>query len=161
MFLEDDEDDGAPDDIGEWFEMDCASRGFHVYRRDWSPKLGQKLATFDEQSNVYDPYAMALTITMKSTITGKKIVGHIPRQISRFCKFFVDYGGEITGIVKSNKYRRSPILQGGLEIPIKLVIGQGSSSDQVFQRVKQLVNEYYIEPERISVIESNNKDFDL
>ena len=33
MFVEDDEDDGAPDDIGESFEMDCASRGFHVYRR--------------------------------------------------------------------------------------------------------------------------------
>ena len=68
----------------EHFEIKCAPRGFHVYRDIWKPKLSQLLEVFHEQGNVHDHFAMALT---------KAVRGHIPKEISRFCQYFMDYGG--------------------------------------------------------------------
>ena len=68
---------------------------------------------FYEKSNVYDPYAMVLARSTQATVTGIDVVCHLPREISRFCKFFYDFGGELSAVVRESKYRRSPILQGG------------------------------------------------
>ena len=38
------------------FKFECASRGFHEYRKIWVPRL----SVFYENSNVYDMYAKAL-----------------------------------------------------------------------------------------------------
>ena len=61
---------------------------------------------------------MALARKTKPTVTEIQVVGHLPREIYRFCKFFCDYGGELSAVVRDPKYRRSLIPQGGLEIPI-------------------------------------------
>ena len=45
-----------------------------------------------------------------------KIVGHLPREISRATKFLLDRGANVTHF-SSTHYRRSPLFQGGLEIP--------------------------------------------
>ena len=42
------------------FVFDCASRGFHEYRRVWALRMGHRLSVFFEKSNVFDLYAMAL-----------------------------------------------------------------------------------------------------
>ena len=63
---------------------------------------------------------MALARETKVTVTEIQVFGHLPRQISRFCQFFYDYGGELPAVVRDPKYRRSPIPQEGLEIPITL-----------------------------------------
>lgn len=143
------------------FSMDCASRGFHAYRKDWKPREGQKLKIYHEINNICDPYAMALKISTKSTVTQEKIVGHLPREISRFCKYFDDYGGKLCAIIKTEKYRRSPIPQGGLEIPIELIIDQGKSSDVIFTKMREFVTEYYIEPENISIVETDDHKDDV
>ena len=39
------------------FKIDCASRGYHVYRGLWKPKLNEKLEVGIDKDNVYDPYA--------------------------------------------------------------------------------------------------------
>ena len=49
-----------------------------------------------EKSNVYDLYAIALARSTQATVTGIDVVGHLPREISRFCKFFYDYGGKFS-----------------------------------------------------------------
>ena len=50
-----------------------------------------------------------------------KTVGHFPREISRHIYFFLkDEHGHTDGTVKSIDYRPSPILDGGLEIPLTL-----------------------------------------
>ena len=46
-----------------------------------------------------------------------KIVGHLPREISRATKFLLDRGANVTARLSSTHYRRSPLFQGGLEIP--------------------------------------------
>ena len=78
------------------FKFECASRCFHEYRKIWVPRLRQKLSILYEKSNVYDLYAIALARSTQATVTGIDVVGHLPREISRFCKFFYDYGGELS-----------------------------------------------------------------
>ena len=37
------------------FVPDCASRGFHEYRRVWVARMGHRLSDFFQKSNVFDP----------------------------------------------------------------------------------------------------------
>ena len=114
------------------FVFDCASRGFHECRRGWAPRMGHKLSVAFEKSNVCDTYVMALARKTKATVTEIQVVGHLPREISRFCKFFCDYGGELSAVMRDPKYRRSPISQGGWEIPITLKVFKGDTPVNVF-----------------------------
>ena len=47
----------------------------------------------------------------------RRTIGHLPVEISRTTKFLLDGGAE--DIVKLTKthFRRSPLVQGGLEVP--------------------------------------------
>ena len=76
------------------FVVKCSERGHHVYKRIWSPCVGEPFETFCEEDNEHDKYAMA--VHLKNSLT---VVGHIPREITRTCHFFVRKKGEITGEV--------------------------------------------------------------
>ena len=91
------------------FVFDCVSRGFHEYRTVWAPRMEHRLSVFFEKSNVFDPYAMALTQKTKATVTEIQVIGHLPQEISRLFKFFCDYRGKLSVVVRDPKYRRSPI----------------------------------------------------
>lgn len=65
-----------------------------------------------EPGNRYDPYCTSLVT--KNT----EIVGHIPREISRYIHFFLKRGGQVSATVTSTRRHRSPIEQGGLEVLI-------------------------------------------
>lgn len=129
--------------------IDCASRGFHEYRKIWLPKLGQRLTVKRDKANLFDPYSIGLYCQIKGKIDKLSIVGHLPREISRFCKFYLEYNGVINATVRMTKFRRSPLPQGGLEIPIKLCVGKGDSSNEVFRKMKGFMLENYLEPEKI------------
>ena len=49
-------------------------------------------------------------------------MGHIPREFSRHIWFALNMGATVTGKVISERYRPSPLLQGGLEIPIEISV---------------------------------------
>ena len=49
------------------FQILCASRGFHVYRTLWSPKLGQTLEVRQDIGNVHNPFS----ISLRAKIPGK------------------------------------------------------------------------------------------
>ena len=133
------------------FEINCASRGFHVYRSSWKPMIGERLQLEQEYGNVHDPFAISIHASLRDKITASDIVGHIPREISRFCHFFLNYGGALEGRVRDSKFRRSPIPKGGLEIPIVLIVWKDKASTSVFSRMKDFVEEYYIEPDKMTV----------
>lgn len=140
----------------------CASRGFHEYRKIWSPKLGQKLIVKREKANVFDPYAMGLYCKIKGKIENLTLVGHLPREISRFCKFYVEYSGELGATVRSTKFRRSPLPQGGLEIPIDFLVKISKASEDIYKKMKVFVKENYMEPEKIPLsvkVEDEEDDF--
>ena len=47
------------------------------------------------------------------------------------------------------RHRRSPLLQGGLEIPVKLIaeIEESERNEAIMKRLKQLITENYREPD--------------
>ena len=67
----------------ERLEIKCASRGFHVYRDIWKPKLSHLLEVFHEQGNVHDPFAMVFRVKSAAMLT-KAVTDHIPKEISQF-----------------------------------------------------------------------------
>ena len=78
----------------------------------------------------------------------------IYQEISRYKRFLVSRGGNVKVTIVDSKYRRSPLIQGGLEIPVTVCIEIDSTSKNVsvLERYKKLVNENYKEP--------NNGNFD-
>ena len=46
----------------------------------------------------------------------KRTIGHLPVEISRATKFLLDWGSEVIIKLTETHYRRSPLVQGRLEI---------------------------------------------
>ena len=96
------------------FEINCASRGFYIYRDMWRPVCGEILEVEQDYGNVHDPFALSLnTASRGRRLRLFDIVGHLPREISRFCHYFLSYGGSLEGRVRDPRHRRSPIPKGG------------------------------------------------
>ena len=76
------------------FVVKCCVCSYHVYKRMWSPCVGEQFETFCEEDNEHDKYAVA--VHLKNSLT---VVGHIPREITCTCHFFIKNKGEITGEV--------------------------------------------------------------
>ena len=95
--------------------IESAVRGFHVYKDTWTPVLHEDLRTRQELGNTEDRYAVA--VVKEAPLSSDGItVGHVPREISRTCWFFLQHDGEIRCTITGSK-RRSTLSQGGLEIP--------------------------------------------
>ena len=59
-----------------------SERSFHEYQAIWEPIHGEELDCSREIDNPNDPYAVSVT-------KGGKVVGHVPRKISRMCAVFM------------------------------------------------------------------------
>ena len=77
-----------------------------------------------------------------------KIVGHLPMAISRPTKYLLDRGAVFTVELTSSNYRRSPLIQGGLEIPGKVTATMPGTvkNHLLIEKYKEIVNERYAEP---------------
>jgi hypothetical protein len=99
------------------FSFDAAVRGYHVYRRVWLPHLGQHLKADRERGNAEDRFAIAV----RENGDDKPVIGHLPRELSKVLWYFLIHGGvvecEVTG-----RRQRSPLEQGGLEIPCRVTL---------------------------------------
>ena len=106
-----------------------------------------------ERNNDHDRYAIAAAKLLPGRLSDS-VVGHLPREISRYTRFLISRGGNVKVTVVDSKYRRSPLIQGSLEIPVSVCIEIDFTSKNisVMERYKKLVNENYKEP--------NNGNFD-
>ena len=102
-------------------ELNCVIRGHHIYKEIWNPFIGEELQCKMEHGNIHDIYAVAVT---REDI----VVGHLPRHISTPCHLFLRKGGSILCTVTGVRQFSADLVQGGLEIPCRLVF-QGSSQD--------------------------------
>ena len=102
-------------------ELDSAIRGHHIYKEIWNPFIGEELECKMEHENIHDLYAVAVT---REDI----VVGHLPRNISTPCHLFLRKGGVILCVVNGARRHSADLVQGGLEVPCRLVF-QGSSRD--------------------------------
>ena len=133
------------------FEFPSAIRGFHYYRKYWQPKLEDELYCRHEEDNPFDFFA--IKICMKNTgVT----VGHLPMEISRPTKFLLERGATEFVKLTSTNYCVSPLVQGGLEIPCRVVIlrAQTLQNKEIINIYKDMVDLSYDSREKDSVVGS-------
>ena len=65
---------------------------FHVYLDIWKPVVGQQLYLENEDTNRYDPYAVAVKGHCKGTLPGVQIIGDVPIEISSYLFFAIKHG---------------------------------------------------------------------
>ena len=102
----------------------AAVRGFRYYRRFWHPKENEKLDCFYEPGNVFDQFPI------KSVDERGETVAHLPKEIPRVTKNFLDWGISMHCKLSSRHYRRSFLVQVRLELKCEVVI---NSRATVFQ----------------------------
>ena len=92
------------------FEFYTGLTGYHVYSNtvSWKPYVGQKIAFKSENYNPYDKFVVAGKVTMKVKI-GLIVVGHIPRELSRYIWFSIEEGAKFEAEVHPVV---SPLVQG-------------------------------------------------
>lgn len=105
------------------FEFITGLRGFHVYKNteNWKPFVGQEISFKRELSNSFDRFAVAGKVLLLNKLA-PVVVGHIPRELSRHTWYAILNGALITGKVENEKAKASPLVQGGLEIIIRLKV---------------------------------------
>lgn len=125
------------------FEFSAAVRGYHYYKSFWNPQREQFLECHHEFGNPFDRFAIKVC-----EIGDTNAVGHLPREILRVTKFFMDRGAIVNAKLTSEHYRRSPIVQGGMEIPCKITVKIAGTCINLLlmEKYKQLIEELYIEP---------------
>ena len=96
------------------FKKDCCVRGCHVYGRVWDAVIDEHLTCRRETTNESDRYAVAV-------LKDGNVKGHLPRKVSRICSLFLRRGGIISCEVTGTRRYSADLLQGGLEIPCKLL----------------------------------------
>ena len=69
-------------------------------------------------------------------------------EISRVMKYFMDKGAIAVAQLMGVHYRRSPLIQGGLEILFKITVTISRTVSNLFcmEKYKDIVTDYYIEP---------------
>ena len=127
------------------FDSKIAARGYHVYKNTtWkNAKAGQKVKVqveTNKSSKESDPYACAIKVK-NNFFDNWMTVGHIPREISRHCFYFIQEGGSISGQLLSTNYKVSPIPAGGLEVPLLLTFSV--IEDRIFSLMKDFVKNLY------------------
>ena len=89
--------------------------GHHVYRKIWSPVIGERLLYEREPGNRYNNYAVAV----KKNTT---ILGHLRRKISKMSSLFLRKEGQIVCVVSGRHRHYCDLKQAGLEVPCTVIL---------------------------------------
>ena len=124
-------------------------RGFQVYKSSWKPEDGEVLKSEHEKNNPYDIFSMKVFKPNSG-----EIVGHLPMEISRITKFIEDRGANVSLKIRGRHYRRSPLVQDGLEVPCDVTITMIGSvvNHLLLRKYETLLNEFYLEPQEEEII---------
>ena len=127
-------------------ELPAAVRGYHVYRASWQPRENDVLQCYHERGNSWDSFAIK-TCKRNSEIA----VGHLPMELSKLSKFLIDRGALVEAELSSTNYRRSPLVQGGLEIPciIRIKMLSTRKNKELLARYKKIYDENYSKAEEL------------
>ena len=135
-------------------------RGFHVCKEVWKPILRERLNLSHERKNLHDRYAIAAYKRLPGRLADS-IIGHLLREISRPTRsFFLLRGGVAFAEVIITTHRRSPLIQGGLEIPVKVLIEiEGTAKNRlIIDKYKDLVSANYKGPDLDGHFDDCTKD---
>ena len=126
----------------ELFEFNSAVCGNH-FKKGWQPVINQGLACAHEVDNPCD-YFPIKTYTRGSA---SRTVVHLPMKISRPTKYILQRGALIVATLLSTNYRRSTLVQGGLEVSYRVAvfIAKTVENKEVIQKYKDMVDVVYAE----------------
>ena len=136
-------------------EFHSAIRGHHIYKEIWpNPNIGEQLHRKMEHGNIHDMYAVAVTRDGEDIV-----IGHLPRNISTPCHLFLRKGGNISCVVNGARQFSTDLVQGGLEVPCRLVF-QGSTRDidKIRQMLQDAPKELQKAPEVKQEVQKNKED---
>ena len=125
------------------FEFTAAVPDYHVYQKIWQPELTETLVCIHQRQNEFNAFSVK-TVRAIDNAT----VGHLPREISRSTKYLLDRGATVKAVITCSYYRRSPLFQGGLEIPCLVTVSMPGAiqNNLLLDRQRELVTELYCEP---------------
>ena len=83
------------------------------FRHNWYPERDEILNCYHERNIPFHRFAINFCEAGK-----EETIGHIPMEISKVAKYFMDRGATVAGVY----YRRSPLAQAGLEISCKITV---------------------------------------
>ena len=98
-------------------------------------------------------------------MTHKVWWGILPMEVSRITKFILQRGARVQATVTGKHYRRSPLIQGGLEVPCLAIFAMPRSimNHLLIAQYEKLLGKIYLEPKDeeimgtfLSVIRENN-----
>ena len=113
-----------------------------------------------ERKNLHDRYAITAYKCLPGQLANS-IIGHLPREISRPTGFFfLLRGGAALAEVINTMHRRSPLEQGGLGIPVKVVVEIAATSKNrlIIDKYKKLVLGNYKKPDLNGHFDDCTKD---
>ena len=102
-----------------------------------------------ERKNLHDRDAIAAYKRLPGRLADS-IIGHLPREISRPTRFFLLRGVVVFAeVINTTHKTRSPLVQGGLGIPVKVVIEIEATAKNrlIIDKHKELVLANYKEPD--------------
>ena len=103
-------------DYNKKFMFSAAVRGFHFYRRAYVPTESEKHQCAHDKNNPFNDLAI------KTMSNSDQTVGHLPVEVLRIRKFLIDRGANVEAQLSSTNYRRSPLIQEGLEISCDVIV---------------------------------------
>ena len=102
-----------------------------------------------EENNKYYLFAIKLYRPLD-----RKIVGHFPIKISRITRFIIARGAIGEAQLTAAHYRRSPLVQGGLEIPCSLIfkMPETKKSSELLKKYLERFESKQTEPQEIIIL---------
>ena len=125
------------------YSFKCGLRGFHVYKEVWSPIVGEQLKfkCCHERNNCYDRYAIAATKRLRG-----RLADSCPEKFPEQHAFSTFSYSACAKVIDKN-HRRSPLVQGGLEIPVQVTTEMDLERNKaILEKYKQIVVSNYKEP---------------
>ena len=113
------------------FEFESLITGHYVYKDIWTPVIGEELQCYMEDDNPHDRHAIKLVNKNNA------IVGHVPRDLCKSCRYALYSGGKITDVVTGRRENRK---SNGLEVPCSYKL---EGTKDVLLKVETIINEYF------------------
>ena len=130
--------------LSESFEFTAAVRGFHFDRNVWTPQLNENLDCHHEEVHLLDIFVIKTCCKIAN-----QNLGYLPREISWPAKYLLERGAVLTATLLSDRYRRSPLYQDGLEMHcnVKVTITDVERGHALINTYSESVSKLYCELE--------------
>ena len=115
--------------------------GYHYFHKYLEPKSNQEL---DCAPGVDNPYDYFLIKTCKRG-RNDGTVGHLNMEFSRPTKYISERAATVVAKLSSTNYRRSPLVQGGLEISycVAIFMPEALKKKEIIQKYKDMLDIMY------------------